>query len=239
MKKILLLANCILLLILIRMQPVHAQTKADLGIFLGGSYYLGDINPAKQFYSTNFAIGGLYRHNFNHRFALRAGVILGALQGDDEDFADKYFYQEMRDRRFHTVLMDATVQLEFNFLDYETTSEDNYFTPYVSLGAAFTAVPNAVYPYQPSVPFGTGIKYNINYRLSIGAEWSFRKTFTDLIDSVTGLEDIPLNQQLQDGLYQYKQKGYFHENDWYSLCGIFVTYKFFTHEILCPVYDGF
>ena len=40
--------------------------------------------------------------------------------------------------------------------------------------------------FNVAIPFGLGFRYNLNKRWSIGAEFGYRKTFTDYIDGVSG-----------------------------------------------------
>jgi opacity protein-like surface antigen len=206
---------------------VNAQRNSDIGVLIGGAYYLGDINPGKHFYSPSFTIGGIYRYNFNKRYALRINGLYSRLVGNDDDFPDRNI--PLRPRvSFNTNIIDAVAQIEFNFLPYITGSEKGAFSPYVSAGFGGTLVlgssvsNSAVVPSNTlNFPFSAGIKYNVDNSLSIGAEWSFRKTFSDRLDGVEGL--------IENGLV--------HNNDWYSFVGVFITYKFFKFADDCPAYN--
>ena len=99
------------------------------------------------------------------------------------------------------------------------------FTPFifVGIGSYFlfgsSGIENPI-----TIPFGLGIKYNIFERLTFGLEWSYHKTFNDEIDSVINIQDdnnIPV----------------IHNDDWYSFCGVFLTYKIFRDKFDCPTYD--
>src|SRR3989304_6104795 len=54
--------------------PLKLSPKSsELGIFLGGSYYTGDLNPSGHLNRfTRPAAGALYRVNFNPRFSAKA-----------------------------------------------------------------------------------------------------------------------------------------------------------------------
>ncbi len=220
--KNLLILSCLALTL-----SVGAQKNSDVGVLLGASYYLGDINPNKHFYSPSYTIGGIYRYNFNKRYALRFNGLYSRLVGTDDDFPERT-HPLRPDVSFRTNIIDVVAQGEFNFLPYITGSKRGEYSPYVSAGLGYTLVMNATVansPVTPSstfnFPFSVGIKYNADRRLSVGAEWSFRKTISDGLDGVEGSVE----------------NGILHNNDWYSFLGVFITYKFFKFADDCPAYN--
>ena len=98
---------------------ISAQHKTDLGLFLGGSSYVGDINPDRQFYKPRPAAGLLWRFNINKRFALRLNSTYVMLSGNTKDFPNQVLPYRP-DASFSTNLLDFSSQLEFNFLPYIT-----------------------------------------------------------------------------------------------------------------------
>ena len=201
---------------------VNAQKNADIGIFLGGSYYLGDINPSLQFYSTKPAFGGIFRYNINCRYSVRGSIIIGILSGNDQDFNSQY--QKIRNHKFTTTVSDYTAEFEFNYLPYITANEKYVYSTYVSAGFTFLIASKTSNIYQVAIPFGVGFKFNLTNRLSAGLQWSFRRTFYD------GLDQLYVNFD-RNG----KQQNYIHNSDWYSFAGVFITYKLY-HGELCPAY---
>jgi hypothetical protein len=202
-----------------------AQEKANVGIFAGTSYYLGDINPNRQFYRPSLSLGLLYRYNINTRYSIRGNVYYADLNGSDLDFPgilhpDRPFSPAS----FHTSLIDIALQVEFNFLPYQPNLRRFDYTPYIATGVAGALIfsSNTSAENLLSFPFGIGMKVTLTSRLSAGAEYSFRKTFSDRID---GLENPSGTSSI------------LHNNDWYSLLGIFITYKFFNFAGGCPAYD--
>ncbi len=183
----------------------------DIGFFLGGSYYTGDLNPRKHFASTQLAGGVFYRFNLNSRLAFRAGVNYGSLQGDDSQTDE--IDQIERNLNFKTNLYEANGLVEFNFFDYAIGHSKFVFSPYLYLGiAGYHFKPmgnygNQWYSLQDlstegqgtlqnpdqkqyklnqiSVPFGLGFKLNMAKRFGLGFEWGPRKCFTDYIDDVS------------------------------------------------------
>lgn len=185
---------------------VYSQT-AEIGLFGGGSYYLGDINPGKPFSQIQPAFGFIGRYNFDTRWAIKTNVLLGTLKSDDATTG----YNKERNSKFNTSITEATVQMEVNFLDYFTGSTRTYFTPYLFGGASYF-ITNDVS--SVGIPFGLGLKYSISKRVGFGAEWGIRKTFTDDIDGLGAT--YPDGQQLSNSK----------NNDWYSFAGVAITYKF-------------
>jgi len=176
----------------------------DFGIFLGGSYYLGDLNPVKHFDLTKPAFGVLFRYNLSNRFSARGNLLYGNVMGDDAR-SDSYA-QQQRNLSFKSNILEFSAMMEFNFVEYKIGNEKAPFSPYVFLGMGifkyepradvggnWVDLPNLrtegqdkTYKIiQPSIPFGVGVKLNLAKRLGLCIEWGMRKTFTDYIDDVS------------------------------------------------------
>ncbi len=191
---------------------VYPQGYGEIGIFGGGSYYLGDLNPGKQFLMTQPAFGAFVRHNFNERLAIKGAFSLAMVQGDDQVSG----YVPDRNLNFKSNITDISVQFEFNLFEYFIGSLRNYFTPYMFAGAGVTlfnpiSLTNDVelrplgtegqnevnsdgeklYPEREygriavNIPFGIGFKYSINDRLGLSLHWAMHKAFTDYLDDVS------------------------------------------------------
>ena len=201
-----------------------SQRNANIGIFGGTSYYLGDINPSRHFYRPAPSFGVLYRYNIHTRLAVRGNMYYVDLSGSDLDFGGTLHPDRpVSPAEFHTSLLDIAVQVEYNFLPFTPNIGKWAYTPYISTGIAGALImgSDAASENLVSFPFGLGLKLNLTSRISTGAEWSFRKTFSDRVD---GLEN-------PSGTYSI-----LHNNDWYSLLGVFITFKFFNFAAECPAY---
>ncbi|HEY4798149.1 MAG TPA: DUF6089 family protein [Bacteroidia bacterium] len=190
-----------------------SPASSELGIFLGGSYYLGDLNPGGHFNRfTRPAAGGLYRMNFNPRFSAKAVASFGTIEGDDAYSTNEN--RRNRNLNFKSRINEFAVEGEFNFLPYTTgNKKTSLASPYIFWGiAVFHFDPLGYYqnrwiPLQPlgtegqgttfssqkpysltqfSIPFGVGLKINTAKRVGINFEWGLRKTFTDYLDDVSG-----------------------------------------------------
>ena len=201
----------------------NAQKKVDLGIFGGGSYYLGDINQSKQFYSLSYAFGGLYRYNINQRYTIRGSVYYGNLLADDQDFINPF--QQSRDISYSGTVLDATLQFEFNFMPYSTFGKSGEYTIYTTggIGIAFINTSTLQPTYKLVIPFGIGVKVNLGKKMGVGIEWGFRKMFYDNLD---GYEN-PIDPEY---------RSFIHNFDWYSIAGISLTYKIYGGSEDCPAY---
>lgn len=185
----------------------------ELGILLGGSYYIGDLNTSKQFNSSQPAAGVFYRFTPNYRYAFRAGVNFGSIMGDDSQSENED--QIQRNLNFKSDIIEFNAIAEFNFLEYRISNDKYKFTSYLFLGLdVFSFKPRAqmgnlwidLQPLrtegqtkgykltQMAIPFGVGAKMNVTKQVGIGIEWGPRRTFTDFLDDVSGTyPDTKLN----------------------------------------------
>ncbi|MBC7863400.1 MAG: outer membrane beta-barrel protein, partial [Bacteroidia bacterium] len=183
----------------------------DIGIMIGGSYYLGELNPGKHFNMTKPAFGVFYRFNQNYRVAYRAGFNYGSIMGDDSQSDDDD--QLMRNLNFKSKLIEFNGVAEFNFWEYRINNSKHFFSPYVFLGFAVvhhkpmaefqgkyielqplategqgTSLDTKRKKYkltQFTIPFGLGAKLNLSRNVGLSLEWGMRKTFTDYLDDVS------------------------------------------------------
>ena len=195
--------------------PSFAQRKnkksVEVGVFLGASYYIGDLNPIRHFDQFTKPGGGIVcRYNFNPRLAARANFLIGRIEAHDEFSSSSY--QQQRNLSFQSSLTEFSTQLEFNFLNYEIGDDKSRFSPYIFGGlAGFLFEPQGQYHdewislqplategqglaggpaksyklFQIALPFGVGVKINVAKNMSLGLEWGMRKTFTDYLDDVS------------------------------------------------------
>ena len=189
------------------------------GISIGTSYYLGDINHSKQFYSPSLALGFSLRHNYNEHYALRLNVIRATISGNDADFSN--FYQQTRNFSFENTLYEFSLIGEFNFLSF-TSYINKSGSPYIVAGLAFLAS-NSFSSYPVAFPIGVGYKYVPIKRMTLSFEWTFRATTSDELDL---LVQEPNSKQLT--------KTY--NSDWYSIAGVTITYNLQSDKKWCPAY---
>ena len=212
------------ILLFVASSSAYSQSRAELGVFGGAAYYLGDINPTWHFYSSSVALGGIYRYNFNSRYSLRGSMLFSGLSGEDLDFKNNY--QQNRGASFNTDLVDLALQVEFNFQPFwaPKKSKTKKLVPYVTGGIGYIAPSSTSSSF--TIPMGAGFKANVSKRWTAALEWSFRKTFTDDLDHL----DDPNN---------FNESSLLHNNDWASFLGVMISYKLFPDNEDCHSYGRF
>lgn len=215
-----------------------AQTKKrnfrqrEVGIFAGGSYYIGDLNPRGHFLFSKPAAGAFFRYTTHYRYAFRFGFNYGSIAGDDSK--SKELDQLERNLKFTSKIYDVHAIAEFNFVDYRIGIDKHRFTMFIFAGIGgfyfdtkssraqglpsstivHGGVPIKNYPkFQINVPYGIGFKWNLGALFGFGIEWSPRKLFTDNLDEVSG--------EYFDGV----MRGNPRTKDWYFFYGATLTMK--------------
>lgn len=206
-----------------------AQKTSEIGAVIGGSYYMGDINHSKLFYSTQLSYGLLYRKNIHDHHSYRLQFIKEKLTGNDADFPSGY--QQARLHSFSTDVYEFGMQYEFNFFPYNIRKHLKS-TTYITTGASFALIIGPTTLYRPSAVIGMGAKQGFGKRLTIGIEWTYRYAFTDNLDALPENHYDPLLTPLEN-----KQINNENSNDWYSLAGIVISYNFASTKKWCPAYD--
>ena len=178
--------------------------------FLGGmSVYNGDLSPKKYsiYLQDVRPAGGIFLRNVVHpKLAVRGSFMIGILGAKDEGRAN-----EDRGLDFKSTLLELGVIGEIhpfrNARNMRTLGVSPYFfggiagyyfnpkTEYQGetitlqpIGTEGQGLPNAPEKYnrvQLSIPFGIGLHFEVNDRISIGAEFGPRLLFTDYLDDVS------------------------------------------------------
>lgn len=222
----------------------------EVGLIGGGTYYLGDLNPSRQFLLTSPAYGAVSRINFDDRWALRINFISGELKGNDSVSN----FLPSRGLSFQSKIKEISALMEFNFFEYFTGSRINYVSPFLFAGPGvlihnpYFGNVNLSYndPEQGfnmstigmSFIFGMGCKYSVSNKVGVGVEWGMRRTFTDYIDGVS--KTYNENSSFDPtGTHQTgMQRGNSQSNDWYSFAGITITYRFnLSEKTTCSGYE--
>jgi hypothetical protein len=233
-----------------------SQTELEVGLFIGDSYYLGDLNPDVHFRMAQLAYGVVGRYNFDDRWSIKLGVTRGEVKGN----SGKTNFLPGRDLNFVSPITDFSVMGEFNFFPYFTGSRWNWITPYLYAGiGGFAFQPmsggqklqplgtegqNVGYdgrkPYKTigvNIPFGLGVKVSIGKKIGLTAFWEMHKTFTDYIDDVSSTyylvgpaidpnDVIGIHSDPTRNHQPGMQRGNPKSYDWYSFSGLTVSYKF-------------
>ncbi len=227
-----------LMFIMLFVNPLSGQNRMELGVFAGGGYYQGDLNPGVPFKNTHPALGGLLRYNMTDRISWKGTAIISGLSGSYPSKGVLFPNAETANYSFSRTIMDVAAQMELNFMSYDHPyKSQTKFSPYLSFGVATTIYKRYGNQMQNekdkpvfvlSLPFGVGVKYKINNHLRIGAEWTFRKTFVDDLDVVGNTDIVNPGDP-----YGFDSKTFTHNNDWYSFAGVTLTFSFLRRKTEC------
>jgi len=192
-------------------QSELVRARSEIGVFGGGSYYIGDLNSGKHFTYSKPAMGLIYRYNLGYRASMRFTGTYGQVWGADSEATDPF--QVNRNLQFESKIYEFAVGIEVNMFKYSIASMRNPITPYFFYELAYFRMnPQTDYngstidlqtigtegqgstlsdknPYslnQISMPLGIGLKFNLAKRLAMSIEYGIRKTFTDYLDDVSG-----------------------------------------------------
>lgn len=202
----------------------------EVGVFVGGSNFIGDVGPTNYINPNKLALGVLYKWNKSTRHSWRASYIQSTIRSNDlrSDAPNRL----QRGFSFKNNIQELSAGVEFNFFDFDLHELTTKITPYV-----FTGLNYFRYDYQYfsngatefrkkefalAIPMVLGAKSNITPHLILGIEVGARYTFTDNIDAS--------NPDLPNAL----QFGNINNKDWYVFSGITLTYTFGNNPCFCP-----
>ena len=200
---------------------LNAQMRIDIGPLGGAAYYMGDLNPGVPFSQVREAFGGLARYVVNDRIAVKGAMTFATLKGVyDPDKVGKL--PNLKGEMFMRSIFSVDVTGEINLFSYDHQFiSSTVFSPYLAIGVGTmgykkTMQADTTLNFTFSLPMGVGVKYKINKRLKIGAEWTFYKLFVDDIDNYVSAGDALT-----------------HNNDWFSVFKIYITFGFLRRKSEC------
>jgi hypothetical protein len=211
---------------------LNAQIN-ELGVFIGGSNFVGDVGSTTYINPDKVAFGVLYKWNKSPRHSYRFSYTQSQVSGNDFDSDETG--RNKRGYRFKNNVKEFSAGLEFNFFDFNLHDYHTKVTPYIYSGLSFfiydglyrfKANPNDIQSVNSNsfaIPIILGIKSNITPHFVVGAEVGARYTFTDNID---GSNPDTSNTNIL-------KFGNLNNNDWYVFSGITLTYTFGQKPCYC------
>lgn len=207
---------------------IHAQIN-ELGVFLGGSNYIGDVGSTTYIAPNEPAFGILYKWNVSPRHAYRFSYTQSEISGNDRDSKETGRYN--RGYSFENSIKEFSAGLEFNFFDFNLHESMVKFTPYVYSGLSYFFY-DELYVISGvtheddiksniAIPMTVGVKTNVVRNFVLGLEVGARYTFTDNIDG----------SNPSDG--NLPKFGDINNNDWYVFSGVTLTYTFGEKPCYC------
>lgn len=202
----------LIILLITASVPAFAQRYSELGLFAGGTNFIGDVG-AQGLYPPQSWVGGLaFRYQMGLHYAIRAQVSYGEILADDAN--SNIDFRIDRNQSFRSPIFEASLMMEINFLEYVTGSRRDRQTPYLFGGIGiFNYNPQALYtdgnwydlqpmgtegqgtklssssPYGLSgvcLPFGLGYRFSLGDNISLTIESGIRLTSTDFLDDTSG-----------------------------------------------------
>ncbi|PKQ43741.1 type IX secretion system protein PorG [Confluentibacter flavum] len=221
----------IIIISILTIQYSHSQIN-ELGVYVGGSNFIGDIGATNYISPNQLAFGAVYRWNRSSRHSYRATLIFTDLEGDDLKSDDPRRTQRGDD--FTNKIIEASVGMELTFFDFDLHSGEKLSTPYLYSG--ITVANYDDYYFQNGVqtsengsswafgiPMAIGFKTTFIDNFVLSVEVGARYTFTDAIDG-----NLPNNPN-----HLANRFGNINNNDWYVFSGIILTYTFGQNPCYC------
>ena len=207
------------------------QTRAqfhELGAFLGAGNYIGDLGSSYFVFPENPAFGLVYKWNRTTRYSFRANAMIMNVKKSDYSPVDMARFN--RRYRFENQIMEFSVGVEINYMDFNLHESEKTLAPYLFLGAGivrynlFYHEPNSLETIEYGkggdlvIPAIVGIKSNISPFVILGLEIGARYTLSDNLDGSAPETEASIPNNLKFGNLQ--------NNDLYVFTGITISFTF-------------
>ena len=185
--------------------------EGEYGISLGLAHYMGDLNPNFSVDRPKITIGAFYQKQLNNYVGLRLSANYASV-GYADKYSNNAA-QKRRNLSFNSDIWELALQGQFNFFRFEPGNSFYKWTPYITAGiGAFTFAPYAflqdkkfflqplgtegqnssLFPdrkpynlFAVCFPVGAGVKFNVNDKINIALQATYRFTTTDYLDDVS------------------------------------------------------
>lgn len=203
----------------------------ELGVFVGGSNYVGEIGSTNYIKPNELAYGFIYKWNVSPRYAWRFSYVQAKITAQDNKATENARFQ--RDLDFENNIKELSAGMEFSFFDFNLHDFRNKITPYIYTGVSYINydekyfiggkavkdINNGVF----ALPMILGIKTNLSKSYILGFEAGARYSFTDNLDGSN-----PKNVN-----FSTLRFGNLESKDWYVFTGITLTYTFGEKPCYC------
>ena len=214
---------------------IHSQ-NLEIGPFIGGANYVGDVGNTTYIKPNSLVFGGLLKWNRSDRHSFRASLLYAEIEANDSESHDTR--RQQRGYSFSNTIAEVSVGLEFTFWEWDLHSNKFQSTPYLYTGVNYYfsnhfMLKNEAYTnprqnelqeagnnWEFSIPLVMGYKQTLNSFLAAGIELGARYTFTDNLD---GSQPSEVNGDLS---YRLRDFGNRNTTDWYIFTGIYLTVNF-------------
>lgn len=225
-----LMKKIFLFIFILGLTKLNAQIH-EVGVFLGGSNYIGEVGKTNYINPNELAFGFIYKWNRSPRHAWRFSYMQSKITGND--FKSKVPGRYKRGYNFENNIKELSAGLEFNFFDFNLHEFGRKITPYVFTGLCYTnyeelyvlngETKNDINHGVFAIPMIVGVKTNITPNFILGFEAGARYTMTDNLDG-----SFPKNGNLEALKF-----GNINSKDWYVFTGFTLTYTFGEKPCYC------
>ena len=232
-----------IILLIFFFSTVHIFSQDnEIGIFAGGSNYIGDVGPTTYISpfsynaSTNYVGGVIFRKNFNERISARAKLNYSKI-GSSDNWPQTADYRQQRGKYFKNTIVEIGLGIDFNFFKFDVYESSLQMTPYISTGISFFEYDTLKYDKSESMATQYGDATSISIPITLGYK------IKPLKDFIVAFE-ITANHSFTDNLDGSRpdkkfliSSDYFGSTlskDWYVFSGISITYLFGKKKCYCP-----
>ena len=232
-----------IILLIFFFSTVHIFSQDnEIGIFAGGSNYIGDVGPTTYISpfsynaSTNYVGGVIFRKNFNERISARAKLNYSKI-GSSDNWPQTADYRQQRGKYFKNTIVEIGLGIDFNFFEFDVYESSLQMTPYISTGISFFEYDTLKYDKSESMATQYGDATSISIPITLGYK------IKPLKDFIVAFE-ITANHSFTDNLDGSRpdkkfliSTDYFGSTlskDWYVFSGISITYLFGKKKCYCP-----
>ncbi len=205
-----------------------ANTRAqtfEVGPFVGGANYIGDVGRTNYIFPNRLVIGGIAKWNRSPRHAFRLSVKVGEIAADDAQSPETRRVD--RGYSFSNTIAEASLGIEYNFWEFNLHKGHPQSTPYLYTGPTFFRADHVYLQdgelinegtnWSFAIPMVLGYKESITEDITGAIEIGARYTFTDNLDG-------SWPEELSGERDPLKEFGNHNTNDWYVFSGVIFTF---------------
>ncbi len=206
---------CLTLTLSSALSTVLTAQTYEVGAFLGGANYIGDVGKTQFIAPVGPTFGGIAKWNRSTRHSFRLTYLVGQIIADDLDAKDVRRLQ--RGYAFENTLSEISLGVEYMYTGVT-------FTWYDALRRTGTLFEPVGRENTYAIPMVLGLKKTLGTKFLIGVEIGARYSFSDALDGSANVSDSQGNNV---------PFGNTNNNDWYVFSGVTLTYAFGRKPCYC------
>ncbi|MDA8589071.1 DUF6089 family protein [Flavobacteriaceae bacterium] len=231
----------ILLIFFFSTMHIFSQDN-EIGIFAGGSNYIGDVGPTTYISpfsynaSTNYVGGIIFRKNFNERISARAKLNYSKI-GSSDNWPQSVDYRKERGKYFKNRIVEVGLGIDFNFFEFDVYESSLQMTPYISTGISFFEYDPLKYDKSESMATQYGDASSISIPITLGYKIKPLKDFIiafEITANHSFTDNLDGSRPEKKFLISTDYFGSTLSKDWYVFSGISITYLFGKKNCYCP-----